>query len=99
MSSVSNPSSEIALSVCLVNNSVLPFFLGLPTIPMTFILRPFILPRFIAIFTSGAEEIRTPDLLRADYATGLIATNFEAKLLFPTYPSFNFKTLTCCPYP
>jgi hypothetical protein len=36
ISSVSNPSSETAFSVCLVSNSVLPFFLGLPTMPMTF---------------------------------------------------------------
>src|SRR3989304_8905943 len=40
ISSVSKPSSAIALSVCEVNSSVLPLLRGLPTIPITFMHSP-----------------------------------------------------------
>jgi len=47
----------------------------------------------------GAEGIRTPDLLLANYAIGLLSTNLEAKLLFLAHPCFSFKapvfTLPC----
>ena len=41
----------------------------------------------------GAEGIRTPDLLPANYTKGLVPTTFEAKLLFYAYLCFSFKTL------
>jgi len=37
--------------------------------------------------------IRTHDPLLRSYTTSLVSTNFEAKLLFPAYPCFSFKTL------
>ena len=52
---------------------------------------------FAKVTFGGAEGIRTPDLLLANYAIALLSTDFEAKLLFPASPCSSFKTLTLHP--
>jgi len=52
---------------------------------------------FAKVTFGGAEGIRTPDLLLANYATGLVSTDFEAKLFFSACRCFSFTILVFAP--